>query len=224
MNEFLDLFFIFFIYSFIGWIVETLYVTLREFIMYKKKALANRGFLIGPYCPIYGLSSVLMITLLSKYKEDLVVLFILGLVIPTVLEYFTSYILEKMFKVRWWDYSIYPCNIDGRVCLFNSFLFGIACIFLIHYINPVVEDFIYNIPNTIRYITSLALLIIFIIDVIISYETINKIKKTLKKNLKKDSSDEVNIKVREKLISESKLLKRIIKAFPNLKIINKFKN
>ena len=210
MNEFLNIFFTFFIYSFIGWIIETLYVTLREFIMYKKTTLANRGFLIGPYCPIYGLSSILMIVLLSKYKDDLFVLFILGLVITSVLEYFTSYMLEKLFKVRWWDYSIYPCNIDGRVCLFNSFLFGILCILLIHYINPVIEYFVYG---------------IFIIDIIVSYETVNKIKKTFKKNIKKDSSDEINCKVRETLIKESKLLKRIIKAFPNLKIIiNKFKN
>ena len=223
MNDFLNLFFIFFTYSFIGWIIETIYVTLREFVMYKKFKIANRGFLIGPYCPIYGLSCVLAISILSKYKDDLIVLFIVGMVLTSVLEYITSYFLEKLFNIRWWDYSIYPFNLNGRICLFNSFLFGLLSIFVIKYINPSIENFVYNIPNNTRYFISVVLLIVFIIDIIVSYNTINKIKKTFKTKIKKDSSDEINLKVRESLLKESKLLKRILNAFPNFKIINRFK-
>lgn len=223
MENFLNLFFIFFIYSFIGWIIETFYVTLREYVMYKKTKLANRGFLIGPYCPIYGLSSILMVALLSKYKEDILILFVVGMVITSVLEYITSYLLEKLFKVRWWDYSIYPFNIDGRVCLFNSFLFGILCILVLNYINPAIENFTYNIPNNTRYFISIILLTTFIIDIIVSYITINKIKKTFKNNVRKDSSDEINSKVRDNLLKESKLFKRILNAFPHSRIINRFK-
>ena len=223
MNDFLNLFFIFFTYSFIGWIIETIYVTLREFVMYKKFKIANRGFLIGPYCPIYGLSCVLAISILSKYKDDLIVLFIVGMVLTSVLEYITSYFLEKLFNIRWWDYSIYPFNLNGRICLFNSFLFGLLSIFVIKYINPSIENFVYNIPNSTRYFISVVLLIVFIIDIIVSYNTINKIKKTFKTKIKKDSSDEINLKVRESLLKESKLLKRILNAFPNFKIINRFK-
>ena len=223
MNDFLNLFFIFFTYSFIGWIIETIYVTLREFVMYKKFKIANRGFLIGPYCPIYGLSCVLAISILSKYKDDLIVLFIVGMVLTSVLEYITSYFLEKLFNIRWWDYSIYPFNLNGRICLFNSFLFGLLSIFVIKYINPSIENFVYNIPNITRYFISVVLLIVFIIDIIVSYNTINKIKKTFKTKIKKDSSDEINLKVRESLLKESKLLKRILNAFPNFKIINRFK-
>ena len=223
MNDFLNLFFIFFTYSFIGWIIETIYVTLREFVMYKKFKIANRGFLIGPYCPIYGISCVLAISILSKYKDDLIVLFIVGMVLTSVLEYITSYFLEKIFNIRWWDYSIYPFNLNGRICLFNSFLFGLLSIFVIKYINPSIENFVYNIPNSTRYFISVVLLIVFIIDIIVSYNTINKIKKTFKTKIKKDSSDEINLKVRESLLKESKLLKRILNAFPNFKIINRFK-
>ena len=224
MNNFLNLFFIFFIYSFIGWIVETIYVTFREYVMYKKTKLANRGFLIGPYCPIYGLSCILAVHLLSKYKEDMVALFIMGMFIITVLEYITSYVLEKLFKIRWWDYTIYPFNLNGRVCLFNSVMFGILSICVIKFINPTIESFTYNIPDTSRYFVSIILLIVFTIDTIVSYIIVNKVKKTFKENLRKDSSDEINAKVKDELLHESKLLKRIINAFPNFKIISKFKN
>lgn len=219
MNAFLNLFFKFFIYSFIGWIIETIYVTIKQ------KKVANRGFLIGPYCPIYGLSAILMVTILSSYKSDNVILFIVGLFIASALEYITSFILEKLFKVRWWDYSDHILNIDGRVCLTNSIMFGFLCIFLLQFLNPKIETFILDIPSTTRYITSITCLVVFSLDTILSYITIYKIEKIafIKYGLKKDYTEEIARKVKAALFKESRTFRRLLNTFPNLNILNKFK-
>jgi len=213
MNSFINLFFLFYIYSIIGWIIETIYVSIKQ------KKLANRGFLIGPYCPIYGLSSVLMIILLSKYKEDFLVLFIMGMFIPSLLEYITSFVLEKIFRVRWWDYSNKMFNIDGRVCLSNSFIFGLLCIFLILYLNPFINNIKNSIPNDIFNVITIILMITFIIDSIFSLVTIFKVKTTINKiDGKKDYTEEVSDKVRKSLTDQSKLIRRLFNAFPNVNI------
>ena len=219
MNAFLILFFRFFLYSFIGWIIETIYVSI------KNKKIANRGFLIGPYCPIYGLSAILMTYLLSNYKNDILILFIVGLFIASLLEYITSLLLEKIFKARWWDYSDHLLNIDGRVCLFNSLLFGILCIFLVQFLDPTIVNFINNIPENIRFITSIMFLIIFTGDTLLSYITIFKLERLafIKYELKKDYTEEIAKKVKTTLLAESRTFRRLLKAFPNLNILNKFK-
>lgn len=219
MNTFLILFFRFFIYSFIGWIIETIYVSIKQ------QKVANRGFLIGPYCPIYGLSAILMTALLNNYKKDIFILFIVGLFIASLLEYITSLILEKLFKVRWWDYSNHLLNIDGRVCLYNSLLFGILCIFLVQFLDPTITNFINNIPDNIRFFTSSMFLIIFIADTLLSYITIFKLERLaiIKYELKKDYTEEIAKKVKSALFTESRTFRRLLRAFPNLNILNKFK-
>ena len=97
--EVLYLFLLFIIYSMIGYLAEVFFIFIMD-----KKLTFNRGFLIGPYIPIYGVSIICMVRLLSPYKDDLLVLFIMSTVACTVIEYVTSYIMEKMFKLRWWDY------------------------------------------------------------------------------------------------------------------------
>lgn len=213
MKSFINLFFLFYIYSIIGWIIETIYVSIKQ------HKLANRGFLVGPYCPIYGLSSILMLVFLSKYKDDLLILFIIGMVIPSILEYITSYVLEKLFKVRWWDYSDKMFNIDGRVCLQNSFIFGILCILLILYINPFITYLIGLIPDNLEDIVMIIFMILFIVDAVFSLVTIFKVKTTIKKiNGKKDYTEEVSDKVRKSLSDQSKLIRRLFNAFPNVNI------
>ena len=102
-------FLLFISYSVIGWIMETILKTIE----YKK--FVNRGFLIGPYCPIYGCGALLMTFLLQGYAEDPIVLFVFNIIICSILEYSTSYIMEKIFKARWWDYSYTKYNINGRI-------------------------------------------------------------------------------------------------------------
>ena len=102
---------LFFIYSFLGWVMESILETVR------KKRFVNRGFLIGPYCPIYGAGVLLITILLAKYNDDIWITFLMSLLICGTLEYATSYIMEKIFKARWWDYSYRKFNINGRICL-----------------------------------------------------------------------------------------------------------
>ena len=104
-------FILFIIYAMIGWFIEIINGLIQT------KKFVNRGFLIGPYCPIYGVGGILITLLLSKYYDDPIVLFFMGIAVCGILEYLTSYIMEKFFKARWWDYSKRKFNINGRICL-----------------------------------------------------------------------------------------------------------
>ena len=114
-------FLLFLLYSIIGYIAEVVSCSITL-----KKIVLNRGFLIGPYLPIYGFGCLIMVWLLFRYEDDLLVLFIMSAFFCTVLEYFTSLLMEKLFKLRWWDYSNRKFQINGRVCLNNALLFGFS--------------------------------------------------------------------------------------------------
>ena len=101
------------IYSIIGWIYESTLCSITN------KKLINRGFLNGPYCPIYGSGAILVILILGRIKNP-VLLFFLGALVTCSLEYLTSYVMEKLFHARWWDYSQRKFNINGRVCLIGA--------------------------------------------------------------------------------------------------------
>ena len=122
------LFIIFMFYSFVGWIIESAYV------YYCTKKIMNRGFLIGPCCPIYGFGCLIFILILPKYLDDPIVLFVLAATICSVLEYITSWIMEKLFKARWWDYSNKKFNINGRICLENAMGFGLGALLVMYII------------------------------------------------------------------------------------------
>ncbi len=218
MEVFLFNFLIFYIYSILGWISEVIY----GFIFEKK--FINRGFLIGPICPIYGFGAIAMMIYLTQYKENPLTVFIMGAVICTILEYITSYLMEKLFKARWWDYSNYKFNINGRVCLYLSCLFGLGGVITVCFINPIIINLVNLIPNTIMLIISSILFILFLLDVITSFNIINKVKLTAQ-NVAKDYTEEINKKVSE--ILKNKLFQnRILKAFPkfNFNFINRQKN
>ena len=97
---------LFMMYSFIGWVVET------SFTFYKSKKFVNRGFLIGPYCPIYGWGCLAIILVVGKDTSDILGVFLKAILICSLLEYFTSYFMEKIYNVRWWDYSNKKFNIN----------------------------------------------------------------------------------------------------------------
>ena len=122
------LFLLFLTYSFLGWVMEMIVTVIED------KEIVNRGFLVGPYCPIYGVCSIAMILLLNKVTNP-VLLFVLSIIICSVGEYLTSYILEKIFNARWWDYSNMKFNLNGRICLRNCFFFGLLGFLVLNYIN-----------------------------------------------------------------------------------------
>ena len=126
--------------------------------------------------------------------------------------------MEKLFNARWWDYSDISFNINGRVCLHNSVLFGLLGMLLLYFINPAIETAILPLPQNLIIIFSVSLLLVFITDNIISFNIISKVKSTTTLILK-DSTEEITEKVKEVLNKHSVLTRRLISAFPDLKTI-----
>lgn len=205
-----NLFLLFFIYSFIGYIVESISVSIME-----KKIVLNRGFLVGPYIPIFGYGSMAMILTLQKYKGDIIALFIMSMTVCLTIEYLCSLIAEKIFHLRWWDYSDKKFNINGRICLKNGVLFGLAGVIVVEYLNPYLENLILLLPNNIMVIISIILSIIFYADTIVSGTTVIKFNKSFKR-YGEDNTNEVKSKIIEELHNNF-LTKRLINAFPHAK-------
>ena len=214
--ENISTYFLFFIiYSFLGWIVEVVNCSIVE------KKIVNRGFLISPICPIYGCGAVLITIVLSNYKDDWFVVFCMAVILCGLLEYFTSWLMEKIFNARWWDYSQYKFNINGRVCLETMIPFGILGITIIYLLNPFFYNILSLIPKNIASIISIILFIILIIDTVISFNVISKVTSTVKKvrlENKKDDTYEITAKAKELLKTNWKG-KRILDAFPDLETI-----
>ena len=212
LGKFLYYFLLFYIYSIIGWGLESTYVAIKE------KNFVDRGFLIGPYCPIYGVGSLGIILYLTQYKENILTVFILGMVICSVLEYFTSYIMEKLFKARWWDYSDRKFNLNGRICGFNSLLFGLGSIAIIYFMQPILNLVLITSNNIVLLVINIICLILFTTDTIISLNVAKKFKKTIiGLNVRKDSSLEFTKLVRETIKNSNKIFQnRLFMAFPNI--------
>ena len=148
----------FFIYSFLGWVCECIFCSIPA-----KKAI-NRGFLLGPYCPIYGFGALLVIHFLRPFTDHPIVLYVTGVIVTSILEYFTSWLMETLFHTKWWDYSTYPFNIHGRVCLRNSLLFGIMVLFVYYVVHPSITHFVLSFPYTIRILLTILLLACILYD------------------------------------------------------------
>lgn len=207
-------FLLFMTYAICGWIME---VTCK-LIQYKR--FINRGFLIGPYCPIYGYGAILITILLRKYTNDPVVLFFMAIIICGTLEYLTSYFMEKIFKARWWDYSQKKFNINGRVCLNTIIPFGLLGLFIMYVSNPFLIGKIEQLPEIALNILSSILLVIYIVDNIVSGIVIRYVKKTEKDFGKElDNTEEMTKKVKEILQSKSVLHRRLLNAYPKLETV-----
>lgn len=203
-------FLLFIIYSNLGWLME---VTLKSIEL---KKFINRGFLIGPICPIYGYGCLLIIILLKNFTSNIVLLFFSSVIICSILEYLTSYIMEKLFKARWWDYSRRKYNINGRICLNTMIPFGLLGCLMMYVVNPFLESKILLIDPKVRLILAITLFIIYMIDNILSFRLMFKISKTIKK-IALDNTEEITKKVKEAILSKSYLYRRIIESFPDLK-------
>ena len=213
MEIFATYFLVFMIYSFAGWLLETVLKSLwyRRFI--------NRGFLIGPCCPIYGVGVLAITFLLEQYKSDAVVTFFLAFIIIGVLEYITSIIMEKVFHARWWDYSKKPFNVDGRICLQNLLYFGFISLGVIYVFNPPIFEFINNLGDAKIWI-SIVLAIILGADIAISTTVLAGISRE-GRNLNKDNTEEMANKVRQTLKERNWSYRRILTAFPDMRHIIK---
>lgn len=205
------LFILFIIYSFLGWGMEVILGVV------KGHKLVNRGFLIGPYCPIYGWGCLFIIFFLDRYRDDsLLVLFVMAVVICSILEYITSYVMEKKFNARWWDYSNKRFNLNGRICLETMIPFGILGTIVVCLVNPFFVSVLIKIPDVILEIIAIVILMIFLIDNIVTCKIIIGFKDEVVK-AEKDRTEEISKKVKEVLSQRGFLYKRLVNAFPDVK-------
>ena len=212
----MEIFVYFLVASFLGYVTEVVKCSIDT------KKLVNRGFLFGPVCPIYGVGFVLITWLLTKYENDLIILFLMGALITSAVEYYTSYILEVIFHNRWWDYSYRKDNINGRICLKNSLLFGVGTCLIIRVINPLIYQVRNHLSDKFIIILGSVLLIIFILDMIfsciIAYNLRHRI--IIAEELKSEKLRMIPTLLERKYKKEITHLKfvknRLFNAFPNI--------
>ena len=177
----------FIIYSFLGWVLESVYKTL-----YQKK-LVNSGFLYGPFCPIYGFGAIIMYLFLDEVANKPIITFCLGFVILSIWEYVVATILEKIFNTKYWDYSNNMFNLNGKVCLLNSIFWGILAVIFIDIVHPFVENGLAKVEPELILKLDIIIIIIMLIDEAISVKTVIGMKYKLKR------VEEINLKIKEKL-------------------------
>ena len=155
----------YFVFSVLGWIWESIYCTAKE------RKWQNRGFLYGPLCPIYGCGATIgllfydLISLGIVHQLSWWMIFIIGFFVSMILEYPTSYILEKKFHARWWDYSNVPLNLNGRTSVITSIGFGLGSIIIMKYLIPLYERAFAPIPDGIIIALSVVLVAIHSSDI-----------------------------------------------------------
>lgn len=209
------LFLLFIFYAILGWIVEMIYCYISS------GKIINRGFLIGPYCPIYGYGALLITLLLTPYQKDPVVLFVMSIAICSILEYFTSFIMEKIFNTRWWDYSKRKFNINGRICLETMIPFGILGSIMAYFINPILFNVLSKLEINTLNMFAFIIFIIFLMDNVISFVIISNLK-NITNEIRGDSTEKITKEVRKIVLNKgAKLYQRIVKAFPSFKVIRK---
>ncbi len=226
----------FFIYSFLGWVLETVYASVQQ------RRFVNRGFLNGPFCPIYGSGAILVILLLDYLPPNIFVLFVGGTILASALEYLTGYIMETAFHTKWWDYSLDRFNLRGRICLKYSLLWGILSVFLLKVIHPAIQSILALYPEKWINVTVQLLAIYFIIDCAFTVWNILKLHQLLNNlqriteavkqqkekleslleetqhTLQEKMEEELQaLSIRyEQLLEKSRAQLRLIKAFPQL--------
>ncbi len=209
----LSFYFVYFIiYSFLGWIYETCYCTIHE------KSWQNRGFLYGPIIPLYGvgatLAQILFVDLPLPIPENhkYIVIFLGCAVGSFILEYGTSYVLELRFHARWWDYSEFPLNINGRVCLIFTCCFGFAGIVVTQFIVPPIVTFIGFFPEFIIDLLSLIFMFLFGMDMALTVSALTTFAKEFER-----INDQINAQMAEKVLSMTEKWDKNSERFEELK-------
>ena len=174
---------------------------------------------MGPWCPIYGFGAVFISLLLSRHAEDPLAVFGLAILICGILEYSASYMLEKIFHARWWDYSTKKFNLNGRVCADTLLPFGLLGLLLVYAITPVMFSCFDLLSKTMIQIICLSLSLLFLADITISTTTLVKIRVHAGK-LNGDSTEKITNEVRSVLAEKSALVRRMMRAFPEARLYN----
>lgn len=212
MERLTGLILLFFIYSFAGWCIE---VTLK-YLQYHR--FINRGFLTGPVCPIYGCGAVLITVAagcVMPFDASLGTTFVLSFFLCGILEYLTSYIMEKQFHARWWDYGQKPMNLHGRVWIGNLILFGLGGVIIIHLVNPLIYTMISSVSLHAQEIVAACLLAVFIADNITTHFILRLVKAGIEKS-EADNTEEIGREIRLLLSDKSIFHRRFADAYPEV--------
>ena len=240
-DQILKLLLYFIIYSFLGWVVESIFKTILS------KKWVNSGFLYGPFCPIYGFGAIIMMITFNPIKQNFLLVFIMAFIILSIWEYIAGWLLEKKFDTKYWDYSDNFLNINGRVCLMNSIFWGILGVLFISIIHPYIQGYVNMLKQDSLIFFDIIFSIVMGADATITTMHIKSFDSTLQsikelgENIKqkiielKDTGKLLNesevdkIKTNEKLIEELKQKQAILKfklykqmsrlklAFPKMK-------
>lgn len=216
-QSFFQLFYFFILYSLLGWAMESAFVSIST------KEWVNRGFLNGPFCPIYGTGALLIILFLSPVSENVFLLFIGGFFLASVVEYVIAVVLEKLFHASWWDYSQKKWNIKGRICLERSVEWGILTIFMMRVIHPFIENIVSDIPLLLGEAVGTILLMYLVVDAGIIVEHILRLNEKLAHL--SEATDEVREKLhRTRLYSAKKELVEHLENLPAAALLREWKD
>lgn len=211
----------FIIYSFLGFIIETIFGMLTKGVIESRQSC-----LYGPFCCIYGLGAAVMIPGLQKFKKKNWTLFLAGAIEGSIVEYVISWLGEIVFHIKWWDYSNMPFDINGRICLLFTIFWGILALVLMRLINPYIEKFIDKIPKKLFSVLTIGGTILLILDLLITAFGLQvfytRFTKKYDLNLVEDKNLMVSQEVLEKQIC-TKIVKHNIYGRKNVKNISKYK-
>lgn len=191
----LELLTYFILYSFLGWVMESIFRSICE------RKIINTGFLRGPFCPIYGIGATIMFLFLEGFENKPILLFFISIIVLTIWEYVVGVFLETVFHTKYWDYSDHKINFQGRICLTNSICWGVLGLLFVKYIHPFVQEIMTKIDTgLLNYILAI-LLVVFIGDTITTIIHVKNIKSTL------ENIEKINREIKEKLKEVRKLKK-----------------
>ena len=161
---FIQWLFFFYFYCFFGWCFESTYVSI------KSRKLVNRGFMRGPFLPLYGSGGIMMLVVSMPFQDNVLLTYIAGVIGATALEYVTGVTMEALFKVRYWDYSKNKFNFQGHICLGSSLAWGFLTILMTKVIHKPIEHFVLSIPGTVLTVVTCILTIYIVVDFTLSFK------------------------------------------------------
>ena len=167
--------FFFYFYCFCGWVFESTYVSL------KNRKWTNRGFMRGPFLPLYGSGAIMMLVVSAPFQDSVVLTYIAGVIGATILEYITGVTMEALFKVRYWDYSKQPFNFQGQICLGSSLAWGVLTIAMTRVVHKPVERFVLSIPENWLTVVTILLTVYIVSDFTMAWRAAMDLKDVLEK-------------------------------------------
>lgn len=211
----------FIIYSFLGFIIETIFGMLTKGVIESRQSC-----LYGPFCCIYGLGAAVMIPGLQKFKKKNWTLFLAGAIEGSIVEYVISWLGEIVFHIKWWDYSNMPFDINGRICLLFTIFWGILALVLMRLINPYIEKFIDKIPKKLFSVLTIGGTILLILDLLITAFGLQVFYTRFTKKYDLNLVEDKNLMVSQEVLENEFVQKlsntiftdeKMLRTFPNIK-------